>query len=69
MGGLIASDDFVLFKVNCQRDERGGTNTDLLRALIQAVLDHPDGLTGEILVADNGQAQGESTGGYGGSLD
>jgi hypothetical protein len=66
--GLIAADDVVLIKVNGQWDERGGTNTDLVKALIQAVLDHPDVFTGEIVVADNGQAQYGSTG-RGGSLD
>ena len=67
-GGLIARDDVVLIKINCQWDERGGTNTDLLGALIQAILAHPDGFTGEIIVADNGQGQYGSSGG-GGSLD
>ncbi len=60
--GLIAADDVVLIKVNCQWAERGGTNTDLLRALIQTVLDHPEGFEGEIVVADNGQAQYGSLG-------
>ena len=56
-GGLIASGDIVLLKINCQWAERGGTNTDLIRSVIQAVLDHPGGFTGEVIVADNGQAQ------------
>ncbi len=55
--GLISRDDVVILKVNSQWDERGGTNTDLLKALIGAILDHPEGFTGEIVVADNGQAQ------------
>ncbi len=55
--GLIAKDDVVIIKVNGQWDQRGGTNTDLVRSLIQAIVDHPDGFTGEIIVADNGQAQ------------
>jgi uncharacterized protein (DUF362 family) len=55
--GLIAAGDVVLLEINCQWAERGGTNTDLIRAVIQAVLDHPGGLRGEIIVADNGQAQ------------
>jgi len=65
--GLIAHDDVVIIKVNCQWDERGGTNTDLVKALIQAIVDHPDGFTGEIIVADNGQAQNGPTG-SGGSM-
>ena len=60
--GLIAKDDVVIIKVNSQWNERGGTNTDLVKALIQAILDRPDGFIGEIVVADNGQAQYGSAG-------
>ncbi len=67
-GGLISGDDVVLIKVNSQWDERGGTNTDLVKALIRAIIDHPEGFTGEVIVADNGQAQ-YGAGGGGGSLD
>ena len=66
--GLIAANDVVLIKVNCQWNQRGGTSTDLLSELIQAIIDHPDGFSGEIVVADNGEAQGGSSG-NGGSLD
>lgn len=66
--GLIARDDVVIIKVNSQWNERGGTNTDLVKALIKAILSHPDGFVGEIVVADNGQAQYGSYG-RGGSLD
>ncbi len=59
--GLIAKDDVVIIKVNSQWDERGGTNTDLVKALIQAIVDHPDGFNGEIIIADNGQAQNGPT--------
>ncbi len=55
--GMIFSDDVVLIKVNSQWDERGGTNTDLVNDLIRVILDHPEGWMGEIIVADNGQAQ------------
>jgi uncharacterized protein (DUF362 family) len=65
--GLIASGDVVLLEINCQWAERGGTNTDLIKGVIQAVLDHPGGFSGEIIVADNGQAQYGSQG-RGGSL-
>ena len=66
--GLIARDDVVLIKTNCQWDERGGTSTDLLKELMQMIVNHPDGFIGEIVVADNGQAQYGSFG-NGGSLD
>lgn len=56
--GLIASNDVVLIKINSQWPERGGTNTDLLREMIQAILDHPDVFDGEIVIADNGQGHG-----------
>jgi len=60
--GLISRDDVVIIKVNSQWNERGGTNTDLVKALIQVILDHPDGFVGEIVAADNGQAQYGSAG-------
>ncbi len=56
--GLIGRNDVVLIKVNCQWPERGGTNTDLVKAVIGAILAHPEGFTGEIVVADNGQGRG-----------
>ncbi|MDD1676444.1 MAG: DUF362 domain-containing protein, partial [Methanomicrobiales archaeon] len=55
--GVISRDDVVIIKVNCQWDERGGTNTDLVRGLIRAIVEHPEGFTGEIVIADNGQGQ------------
>ena len=66
--GFIGNSDVVLIKVNSQWDERGGTNTDLVRSLVQAIIEHPDGWKGEIVVADNGQAQYGGAG-QGGSLD
>ncbi len=66
--GFIARDDAVIVKVNSQWDERGGTNTDLLKAIIMAITQHPDGFTGEIVVADNGQGQYGSSG-RGGSFN
>jgi len=65
--GLISKDDIVIIKVNGQWDQRGGTNTDLVKSLIQAIVDHPDGFIGEIIIADNGQAQYGATG-TGGNL-
>ena len=56
--GLIAQNDVVLIKINEQWDQRGGTNTDVLKELILAILDHPDGFVGEIVIADNGQGWG-----------
>jgi uncharacterized protein (DUF362 family) len=67
-GGMISSNDIVLLKVNSQWDERGGTNTDLVKSIIEAITRHPDGFNGEIIVADNGQDQ-YGAAGNGGSLD
>lgn len=66
--GLISPNDVVIVKVNSQWDECGMTNTDLVKAVVAAVLAHPDGFAGEVIIADNGQAQYGSTG-RGGSLD
>jgi hypothetical protein len=55
--GLIAPNDIVLIKVNSQWAERGMTSTDLVRGLIQRLLDHPAGFRGEIVVVENGQTQ------------
>ena len=57
----------MLIKVNGQWNQRGGTNTDLLRSFIQAIIDHPHGFAGEI-VADNRQRQYGAEG-NGGSMD
>jgi Domain of unknown function (DUF362) len=56
--GLIAKNDVVLIKINEEWPYRGGANTDRLKELLQALVNHPEGFTGEIIVADNGQWQG-----------
>jgi uncharacterized protein (DUF362 family) len=53
--GLIGSDDVVLIKINGQWTQRGGTNTDVLRGVIRRIVEHPNGFTGEVVVADNTQ--------------
>lgn len=55
--GLIAPNDVVLLKVNSQWAERGMTSTDLVRGLIQRLVEHPAGFGGEIIVVENGQTQ------------
>ncbi len=66
--GIVAPDDVVLLKINCQWAERGGTNADLINSVVKAITAHPAGFTGEIIIADNGQGQYGSSG-NGGSLD
>ncbi len=56
--GLIAADDIVLIKVNAQWKYRGCTNSDLIRGLVQRILDHPDGFRGEVVIFENGQGRG-----------
>ena len=56
--GLIAPDDVVLIKVNAQWKYRGCTNSDLVRGLVQRVLDHPQGFQGEVVIVENGQGRG-----------
>jgi len=56
--GMIAADDVVLIKVNAQWKYRGCTNSDVIRGLIQSVLEHPDGFTGEVVIIENGQGWG-----------
>lgn len=56
--GLIAPEDVVLVKVNAQWKFRGCTNSDLVRGVIQRILDHPDGFRGEVVIVDNGQGMG-----------
>lgn len=66
--GLIGVNDLIILKINSQWDQRGGTNVDLVESVIDAILDHPDGFTGEIVIADNGQSQFGSSN-NGGSMD
>ncbi|MCL2806450.1 MAG: DUF362 domain-containing protein [Treponema sp.] len=54
---LIGSGDVVLLKINCQWAERGGTNSDLIHSVVKAIVDHPNGFSGEVIIADNGQGQ------------
>jgi len=59
--GLIDKSDIVLIKVNAQWKYRGCTNSDVIKGLIQRILEHPEGFDGEIVIFENGQG--------GGSLD
>ena len=56
--GLIGNNDVVILKVNGQWNYNGGTNTDLVKSVINALVSHPDGFTGEVVIADNGQGLG-----------
>jgi hypothetical protein len=56
--GLIEKSEVVLLKVNVQWKCRGCTNSDVVRGLIQRILEHPDGFDGEIVLFENGQGGG-----------
>ncbi len=56
--GLIGPEDVVLIKVNAQWKYRGCTNSDVIRGLIQRILDHPETFTGEVVLFENGQGRG-----------
>jgi uncharacterized protein (DUF362 family) len=66
--GLIGSGDVIIIKINSQWNQRGGTNTDVLKSLIRHILDHPESFKGEVIIADNGQGMFGSRRG-GGNLD
>lgn len=53
--GIIGNNDIVLVKVNGEWRGRGGTNTDVVKGLVSAIVNHPDGFTGEVVIVENGQ--------------
>jgi hypothetical protein len=57
--GLIGRENVIIIKMNGQWPMRGGTNTDLITSVINAIHAHPDGFTGEVVIADNGQGEGD----------
>ena len=50
--GIVPFDSTVIVKVNSQWNERGGTKTDLVNAIVDAIVSHPDGFTGEVVIAE-----------------
>ncbi len=61
---LVGPEDIVVLKVNSQWWLQGMTNTDFLWHFIQAILDRPGGFQGEIILADNHQAQTPNSRGW-----
>jgi uncharacterized repeat protein (TIGR01451 family) len=55
--GLFASDDVILIKVSSQWDGRNNTNTDIVKGVIYRLVQHPDGFTGAVIVAENPQSR------------
>jgi hypothetical protein len=65
--GIIGPDDVVIIKVNNQwncssygaKNRRSHTNNDAVKGLIYRIVQHPEGFTGAVIVADNGQSIAE----------
>ena len=57
--GVFDSDDVIVIKVNNQWDWRNGTNTDALKGVIYRLVQHPDGFTGAVIIAENTQNQND----------
>lgn len=58
---LVGAEDLLILKPNSQWYAQGMTNTDLMAAVIEAVLARPGGFRGEILVADNHHCQEDNS--------
>ncbi len=50
--GLFGPEDIIVIKINCVASAHCMVNLDVLKGLIQRLVDHPDGFTGEIVVLD-----------------
>jgi hypothetical protein len=55
--GLFAANDVVVIKINDQWGGRNSTNTDVVKGVIYRLVQHPDGFTGAVLIAENTQGQ------------
>jgi hypothetical protein len=57
--GIVGAADVVVIKINNQwggvDTGRLATNTDVLKGLIWRIVQHPDGFTGEVVIAENTQ--------------
>lgn len=60
--GLIGYDNIVVIKGNYQWTSYNTLNNDRLKGLIWAILQHPDGFAGEIILCDNTQNIGTRLG-------
>jgi len=63
INSIIDKYDIVVIKVNSQWWKQGMTNTDVMVAIIELILEIPD-FKGEIIVADNHQAQKNNSRGW-----
>jgi len=64
--GIVGANDIVVIKINNQWGHMGynngvgrlATNNDVLKGLIWRILQHPEGFSGEVVVAENTQDSG-----------
>jgi len=54
-GGLFGPNDVIVIKINNQWDGRNGTNTDVVKGVINWLVKHPQGFTGAVIIAENAQ--------------
>jgi hypothetical protein len=52
---IVGANDVLVIKINSMFDDRGGTNTDVIRGLIYRIVNRSGGFNGEIVVLDNTQ--------------
>jgi len=55
--GLFAANDVVVIKINDQWAGRNSTNTDVAKGVIYRLVQHPEGFSGAVLIAENTQGQ------------
>jgi hypothetical protein len=55
--GLFGSDDVIVIKINNQWESRNGTNTDVVKGVIHRLVNHPEGFTGAVIIAENTQTK------------
>jgi len=56
--GIVGADNVVIIKANLQWDSQCSTSTDRIKGLINQIVNHLDGFSGEIIVCDNTQDLG-----------
>jgi hypothetical protein len=55
--GLFGRNDVIVVKINNQWGGRNGTNTDVVKGVIYRLVQHPEGFTGAVIIAENGQGR------------
>lgn len=53
--GIVGANNVVVIKANFQWTSRNTTSTDRIKGVINKIINHPSGFTGEIIVCDNTQ--------------